>query len=203
MKKMRVCAAMLMALALGSAAGCAPMAAHQTQQEALADNVALLTGEVEVNAEDLDASENLATYVTEFAGGSKGRIHNIQLAAEKVNGTTVEPGTVFSFNDTVGPTGKSSGFKKARIFVNGKDAEGYGGGVCQVSSTIYNAALAAGLEIVERHPHSKPVAYVPENKDAATSYGGKDFRFKNSTKAPVVVRASANEGLLTVKIVGK
>ncbi len=143
----------------------------------------------------------IATYTTEFTNDVPARNENIKLAAKNINDTILKPGDIFSFNKEVGPTGKKNGFKKARIFINGKESSGYGGGVCQVSSTVYNAALKADMEIVERHPHSKRVYYVPENKDAATSYqDGVDFQFKNNKDFAVKVQTICEETKVTVNI---
>ena len=141
-----------------------------------------------------------AAFSTSYKDGSKGRIHNIRRAAEVISGTVLQPGEVFSYNETLGPTTKANGYKKARIFVRGKDAEGYGGGVCQVSSTLYNAADMAGLTIVERHPHSKKVGYVKEGRDAATSYGGIDLRFQNTKAYAVRIETVTDAETVTVRI---
>jgi len=142
----------------------------------------------------------LGEYTTKFTAEPKSRNENISHAANAINGVVVEPGEVFSYNKAIGPTTKKAGYKRARIFIRGKKAFGYGGGVCQVSSTLYNAAAAADMEIVERHNHSLPVEYVPKGKDAATSYGGIDFRFKNSRSYPVAIETSVTENSLTVQI---
>ena len=142
----------------------------------------------------------LSSYSTSFKGGAQGRRNNIALAAKALNGKIIAPGETFSYNDTVGPTSKRRGFSLARIFVQGKELKGYGGGVCQVSSTLYNAVLGAGLEVVERHPHSKKVYYVPDNMDAATSYGGIDFKFRNNLQESVKLSATVTNEDVTVNI---
>ena len=142
----------------------------------------------------------VAKFSTDYKGGNKNRIHNIKRAADAINGTILQPGETFSFNETVGPASKQAGYKKARIFVRGQDAEGYGGGICQVSSTLYNAADLAGLEITERHPHSKKVSYVPDGRDAATSYGGVDLRFTNTKTYPIQITATTTEETITTYI---
>jgi len=123
--------------------------------------------------------EKISEFHTDFKNGKQSRVNNITLATKAIDNKIVESGETFSFNETVGPTGKDNGYMKSKIFIDGKESEGYGGGVCQVSSTLYNACLDAKLTIIERHPHSLPVYYVPEDKDAATSHGGIDFKFKN------------------------
>jgi len=132
----------------------------------------------------------LGEFATRYGAYPKNRGSNIQLASDQIDGVIVLPGQVFSFNDAVGPTTKANGFKLARTFIKGKDTRGYGGGVCQVSTTLYNAALMAGMEILERHAHSKPVGYVAEDRDAATSYGSMDFKFRNNLPYPVRVNSA-------------
>ena len=143
----------------------------------------------------------LGECTTRFGSEPKARNENISLAANSIKGKIIEPGEVFSYNDAVGPTTKENGYKRARIFVRGKKALGYGGGVCQVSSTLYNAAESAGMQIVERHKHSLPVEYVPKGKDAATSYGSVDFKFKNTLSYPVKIDTGIADNALTIQIV--
>ncbi len=142
----------------------------------------------------------LGSYATEFNVKSKSRAHNIKLSSDAINNQLLLPGEIFSFNEAVGPTNKAHGYKIARIFVKGQDSKGYGGGVCQVSSTLYNAVLEAGLPVAERHEHSKEVHYVPEGYDAATSYGSSDFQFINDRAYPVVIRSSTDNGNLVVSV---
>jgi vancomycin resistance protein YoaR len=142
----------------------------------------------------------LGAFSTEYKGGSAGRSANIERAAAALDGQWINPGEIFSYNDAVGPTTKRNGFRLARIFINGRDAKGYGGGVCQVSSTLYNALLEAGLPVLERHPHSKAVGYVKPGTDAATSYGVLDLNFENDRPYPLLLRAQAGDGLLTVSV---
>jgi len=143
----------------------------------------------------------LGEYTTKFTTEPKSRNENISHAAESINGIVLEPGEVFSYNNAIGPTTKQNGYKRARIFVRGKKAFGYGGGVCQVSSTLYNAAASADMQILERHSHSLPVEYVPKGKDAATSYGGIDFKFRNTRSYPVEIKTRVTENSLIVRIV--
>ena len=150
----------------------------------------------------LASAHVLGSYSTSYKGGTEGRIHNIELASQKIDGVVVKPGETFSFNSAVGPTSKANGFQKAQIFVKGIKKKGYGGGVCQVSSTLFNAADRAGLEITERHLHSLMVSYVPDGRDAATSHGGIDFKFVNNRPASVTIRATAKNDTLTVSIEG-
>ena len=142
----------------------------------------------------------LSEFSTEFNPKDKNRANNLHLAASAINGAVVPPGEVFSYNETVGPTGEKYGYKKATIFIKGKKSKGYGGGVCQVSSTLFNAADLAGLEIVERHDHSRDVDYVPDGRDAATSYGGVDMKFKNTLAFPIKLSVTIMEGKITAEI---
>jgi vancomycin resistance protein YoaR len=124
-------------------------------------------------------------------------------AARRINGYILYPGQVFSFNQVVGPRDREHGFKEALEIVDGEFVPGIGGGVCQVSSTLYNAVLLANLAIVERTNHSKPLGYVGLGRDATVAYGALDFKFANDTGAPVVILAEAAKNRLTVGIVGR
>lgn len=137
----------------------------------------------------------LSEFSTEFDESDKGRSNNIKTASRSIDNIVIYPGETFSYNESVGPTIKRYGYEKATIYDKGTKKKGYGGGVCQVSSTLYNAAEKAGMEIIERHHHSLPVSYVPEGKDAATSYGGIDFKFVNNKSYPVKINSwvSANK----------
>ena len=144
--------------------------------------------------------QKISSFSTIFNSGYRSRTTNLKLAAEILDGYKIEPGESFSFNGTVGPRRPERGFEKAIVFINKKQVEDYGGGVCQVSSTLYNAVLKAGLPILERHPHSLPVAYVPKGKDATVSYGAADFRFKNNTRYPIIIRTSVDKNTLTLEL---
>lgn len=124
----------------------------------------------------------------------KNRLKNIRLAIEQVNGYVMESGETISFNQLVGPTTPERGFVKATVYIDGEETEDYGGGICQLSSTLYNAAMEAGLEIVERHPHKGgTVHYVPAGRDATVSYGGVDLKVKNTKPFPVKIYASMDK----------
>lgn len=141
-----------------------------------------------------------SSFTTDYNAKIKNRTHNLVLATKSIHDVVIQPTDTFSFNETLGPITKDRGYKSAKIFIKGKELEGIGGGVCQVSSTLYNAADKAGLEIVERHPHSKRVHYVEKNRDAATSYGGIDLKIKNNMQYPVKIIAKADNGKLTVSL---
>jgi len=144
--------------------------------------------------------ELMGTYSTEFNPLNLSRSKNLTLAAAALDGAVIGPGQVFSYNRTVGPRWPSRGYEKAIIYQNGEMVEDYGGGVCQVSTTLYNAAVAAGLQIVERHHHSLPVPYVPDGFDATVSYGTLDFRFRNSTRDSLSIGTLVQDGRLTISI---
>jgi hypothetical protein len=142
----------------------------------------------------------LSSKTTYFDASLVNRTTNIRLAAKAINGTVIDAGKVFSFNRTVGPRYASKGYKEAVIFLNGKKDKGLGGGICQVSSTIYNAVLGAGLMVVERHAHSLPVTYVAPGRDATVFYGVQDFRFKNNTKSKVIITTIVGTNYITVQL---
>lgn len=144
----------------------------------------------------------LATFSTRFDGSNYNRNTNIKLAAQKVNGTVILPGEKFSFNTIVGSRTIEAGFKEGTAYIGGKVVPDVGGGVCQVSSTIYNTALLANLEIVERSNHMFTTSYVAASRDATVYYGSLDFIFKNSRKYPIKMVASANGGVCKVSIYG-
>jgi vancomycin resistance protein YoaR len=149
-------------------------------------------------------SENkpLGTYSTKLTDKTPGRLHNIKLGSSILNNTTVKPGGTFSFNDTIGPRTEKTGFKEAIIFDGkGNKTKGYGGGLCQISSTLYNAALGAGLNIEERHEHSRDVPYVKEGDDATVSYyDNEDLKFKNTLDKTITIKTLVEENKLTVAI---
>ena len=144
----------------------------------------------------------LATFSTRFDGSNYNRNTNIKLAAKKVNGTVILPGEKFSFNTIVGSRTIEAGFKEGTAYVGGKVVPDVGGGVCQVSSTIYNTALLANMQIVERSNHMFTKGYVAASRDATVYYGSLDFRFKNTRKYPIKVVASASGGVCKVSIYG-
>lgn len=144
----------------------------------------------------------IATYTTTLYDKEQTRIDNINLAISKLNGVIIENGAEFSFNNTIGPMNEGNGFKKATGFdSNGKKIKISGGGICQISSTIYNCALIAGFDITERHPHSKRVYYVPKDKDATILYGSLDLKFVNNSGSKVKINASATKSTVTINLV--
>ena len=128
---------------------------------------------------------------------------NIAIAAAKLDGTTVGPGREFSFNETVGERSSELGYGPARVIVDGRSEPGIAGGICQLSSTLYNAALLAGMEITERRAHSRPVPYLPAGLDATVSYGAADLRWVNALATPVTVRARVGADSVCVWLEGE
>lgn len=165
--------------------------------------------EPETTTEELEAllfRDVLATASTSFKTNTKNNISrgiNIRLAARAIDGTVLFPGEEFSFNDVVGPRTPQKGYVIAHVYSEGRITNGYGGGICQVSTTLYNAALLANLQITERHNHMFTVSYVPLGMDAAVSYGYADLKFKNNTNYPIRIDASVSDSnVLTFRIVG-
>ncbi|MBO8159809.1 VanW family protein [Thermosyntropha sp.] len=156
----------------------------------------------EVKAEDLRNIGKLASYTTWYDSSLIDRSHNLSMAAKAINGSVVRPGEVFSFNSVVGERTFAAGYRDALVIIGGKFTPGVGGGICQVSSTLYNAVLLAGLPVVERHNHTLAVAYVPLGFDATVAYGLQDFKFKNNTDSPLYIITEVGAGKLTVSIYG-
>ena len=144
----------------------------------------------------------LAAYTTYFDTSNVNRSYNVNVAADALDNSLIKPGAVFSFNSIVGPRSEEAGYKEALVIEQNKFTPGIGGGVCQVSSTLYNSVLLAGLEIVERSNHSLPVAYVPLGRDATVAYGLYDLKFRNSTGGYLLIKTRAGNGVLTIAILG-
>ncbi len=144
----------------------------------------------------------LSSYSTRFDPQMTNRSYNIRVAANALDGLLVTPGEEVSFNEVVGPRSSEAGYKTAGVIIDNELVEGLGGGVCQVSSTLYNAVLLAGIEIVERSNHSLPVSYVPIGRDATVVYGVVDFKFQNNTGRCLYLKTMVNNGELTIKIFG-
>lgn len=144
----------------------------------------------------------LGTFTTIYDASNKNRSNNVQLASEKINGTVIMPGETFSYNQIVGKRTIEAGFKEAGAYAGGQVIQEVGGGICQVSSTLYNAVLYANLEIVERSNHYFQSSYVDAGRDATVSWGTVDFKFKNNRTYPIKVEASSKNGVCKVTIKG-
>lgn len=149
--------------------------------------------------QDISTTE-LGEYTTHYNSKNKERTNNVILATEAINGTVIFPGETFSFNETVGERTKERGYKKAPVIVKGEFSEDIGGGICQVSSTLFNAVDIDGIQIIERYTHSRSVPYVPSGRDATVSWWGPDFSFKNIYNEPIVIKARAVSGSLTIEM---
>lgn len=145
---------------------------------------------------------DISSFSTNLTGDSA-RLNNINITCNTLNGTTIKAGDTFSFNSIVGQPSAEKGYQEADVIVDKKVEKGYGGGNCQVSTTIYNAALEVeGIEVTERHPHKKKVTYIEEGKDAAVSYSsGLDLKFTNNTGNDIKIYASSDNDSVDVRIV--
>lgn len=143
------------------------------------------------------------SFTTRFAYSSQERKSNIALSAKSVFGTKILPGETFSFNETVGARTEGRGYKTAKVIIDKKMTDGTGGGVCQTSSTLYNAVVLSGLKIAERHPHSVAPSYVEKSFDATVSYGVLDLKFVNSTDGTIYIGGKVNSSSVTFVIYGR
>ncbi len=151
---------------------------------------------------DLWGGSVIGGYFTRLNNSPPNRNTNIMLACNSINGTIIRPGNIFSFNQVVGPRNREKGYLSASIFVGRRVVPGIGGGICQVSSTIYNSALITSLEIVERHPHTLAVNYVPAGYDATVLWEGADFKFRNNRGTDLKVLAAVYGRYVVVLLVG-
>lgn len=143
----------------------------------------------------------LASYSTWYIG-SNNRLQNLRLASAKINGTVIMPGETFSYNSTVGERTIAAGFKEATVFENNQAVSGLGGGICQVSTTLYNAVLFSNLEVVERTNHMFLSTYFTGGRDATVAWGSIDFKFKNNRDYPIRITSSVENGGVHVSIYG-
>lgn len=143
-----------------------------------------------------------SSFTTRFDISKKDRVHNIKLAASTLDGCIIPPGELFSLNGVIGDTTPEKGYRKAPVIVGEELIPGYGGGLCQLSSTLYNAALLANLEIVERHNHNLVVPYLPPGRDATIAYGARDLKFRNNSGGHILINAGVEGDTLTIWIFG-
>lgn len=144
-----------------------------------------------------------AEFTTDYSKSSAERKHNIALAAKALNNAFIDVKAEFSFNGVVGLRTAARGYRNAKIIVKGKFTDGVGGGVCQVSTTLYNAAVLSGMKITEHHAHSLAVSYVEPSFDAMVNSGSADLKFVNATKNPVVIKTKTDGEKITVRIYGE
>ena len=145
----------------------------------------------------------LGEATTKIIDTGENRVSNIKKACESISGSAVYPEREFSFNEMTGPRNRENGYKNAPVLVDGEKSYGIGGGVCQVSTTIYMAALNANLPITQHHNHSETVMYAPDGNDATVVYGAKDFKFKNNTNNTIYIYVWTTKDKVTSKIVQK
>ncbi len=158
------------------------------------------------SSEDIDRWQIdgiISSYETKFNVAQKDRSHNLTLAAQAIDNTLVQPGEEFSFNTVVGPRSSAKGYRNAMVISNDNFVEQLGGGICQVSSTLYNAALLGGFDITERSAHSLLITYVPPGLDATVSYGALDFKFLNNRELPILIHTKVKNGILQVSLYGQ
>lgn len=159
----------------------------------------------EVKLTDLDIDmfpDLLSTFSTRYDAKNKDRTTNLNLSASKINGTILSPGEEFSYNTIVGERTISAGYKEAKVYENGQIVDGLGGGICQISSTLYNAVVFANLKVTKRYNHQFVTSYVPEGRDATVVYGLKDFKFVNNRTYPIKIEMTVNSGIAKVNIYG-
>ena len=149
-----------------------------------------------------EAQDLIGSYSTSFSGGQTGRNENLRVGCENINGTLLLPGETFSMNEGLGPQTYENGYRNAAVIVNGKIEDGLAGGVCQITTTLYNAVILAELEVVERHNHSLMVSYVPLGMDAAVAGDYKDLKFKNDTDYPVYIEAYISDNHIYTNVYG-
>lgn len=151
----------------------------------------------------MDIKDKLGQFTTNFNASSISRVSNIRVAADNINNLVIMPNEIFSVNKTIGPRLESTGFKLAHVILNNRFVDGIGGGICQVSTTLYNAVLLANLKIVERSHHSIPSTYVKLGRDATISGDYKDLKFQNTTNHPIYITNSVEGSHITFSIYGK
>ncbi len=148
-------------------------------------------------------SNQLSAFATDLTARSPAQEHNIHLAASKISDLVLKPGEIFSFNEQVGPYTREAGYQPERSYLYHQTISSFGGGVCQVASTLYNAARNAGLEVIERVPHSAEVKSVPPGFDATLAYGVADLKFKNNGNSPIKLQTRIAQNQLKIEIWGK
>ena len=167
--------------------------------------VLLLTGcgagNKDMQPETKITETKIGSFYTPILDTDENRVNNLILCAKVIDGVEVGGGELFSFNNTVGARTEEKGYEEARILIGDEKGYAVGGGVCQISSTLYNAARLAGMEILERHNHKNEVHYVEIGNDAAVSYGELDFVFRNISESPVRLAMRVENGYVYADII--
>lgn len=157
--------------------------------------------EITINDLNIDIfKDTLSSFTTKYDISNKDRSTNLELAASKINGTIISPGEEFSYNKIVGARTISAGYKEAKIYSNGEVVDGLGGGICQISSTLYNSVIFANLDVTERYNHQFLTSYVLPGRDATVVYGVKDLKFKNNRSYPIKIEMKVNNGIVSCSI---
>lgn len=157
--------------------------------------------EITINDLNIDIfKDTLSFFTTKYDISNKDRSTNLELAASKINDTIIPPGEEFSYNKTVGARTISAGYKEAKIYSNGQVVDGIGGGICQISSTLYNSVIFANLDVTERYNHQFLTSYVSQGRDATVVYGVKDFKFKNNRSLPIKIEMNVRNGIVSCSI---
>ena len=167
--------------------------------------VKLIYTEAKTKLKDLDINmfqDLLGSFSTRYNEKNKDRSNNLNLAAKKIDGIVLSPGEEFSYNKVVGERTIDAGYKESKIYSNGKVVDGLGGGICQISSTLYNAVVFANLKVTERHNHQFITSYVDTGRDATVAYGSKDLKFINNRSYPVKINITVSSGIAKVEIYG-
>ncbi len=175
----------------------------QEDKEEYAIPLKVLYPSVTTNMLGSEAFPNLLSqYSTSYSTRDQKRTTNLRLAANKINGTVLMPGETFSYNKVVGERTIAAGYQEAPIYVSGKVVDGLGGGICQITTTLYNAVVYANLDIVERSNHQFVPSYAPASRDATVVYGSIDFKFKNNRNYPIKIVCSVQNGIANFQIYG-
>ena len=175
---------------------------NTTEEKSIMDN-SFTNENIENNIEQEKtySEKEISSFSTKIYTKESDRQNNISVACDILNGTTVKKGDTFSFTKTLGKTTTSKGYEKADVFVDGEVEHALGGGICQVSTTLYNAVRSVSkLDVTERHSHSNDVPYIEEGKDAAVAYGSYDFKFVNNTGNDIKIEAKNTENKVTIKL---
>ena len=146
--------------------------------------------------------DRLSIFTTRYNAADTNRTTNLRIACNKINGKVLMPGETFSYNKTLGERTPAAGYKNAKVYEAGQVVDGIGGGICQISSTLYNAVLMANLDVTDRSNHQFVTSYLPAGRDATVVYGAIDFQFKNTRKTPIKINAGISGGIATVSIFG-
>ncbi|CCJ34459.1 VanW family protein [Caloramator australicus] len=166
-------------------------------------HIPTLKVEAKIKSSDLEKiKEKISVFSTKFNPSDVNRTGNLKIAAQSLDGTVLMPGEIFSMNKVLGPRVASKGYKEAPVIINGTLVPGLAGGICQVTTTVYNAALLANFDIIERRPHGLKVSYVPPGRDATISGTSIDFKFKNTSNAPIYIKAWVSNSYVNVIFYG-